>query len=92
MFVDYELSIGEYVLTGGEIASQVLIDSMIRLKPGVLGSSISQEEESFSPKLDRQKEYPVYTRPQDFRGLKVPDILVSGDHKKIDIWKKDNLR
>ena len=92
MFVDYELSIGEYVLTGGEIASQVLIDSMIRLKPGVLGSSISHEEESFSPKLDRQKEYPVYTRPQDFRGLKVPDILVSGDHKKIDIWKKDNLR
>lgn len=92
MFVDYQISIWEYILTGWEIASQVLIDSLIRLKPDVLGNSISHEEESFSKKLDRQKEYPVYTRPQDFRGHKVPDILISGDHKKIDIWKKDNLR
>lgn len=92
IYVDYQISIWEYILTGWEIASQVLIDSLIRLKPDVLGNSISHEEESFSKKLDRQKEYPVYTRPQDFRGHKVPDILISGDHKKIDIWKKDNLR
>jgi tRNA (guanine37-N1)-methyltransferase len=92
LFVNYEISIWEYILTGGEIAAQVLIDSLIRLKPDVLWSSISHEEESFSKKLDRQKEYPVYTRPQDFRGKKVPDILTSGNHKKIDIWKKDNLR
>jgi tRNA (guanine37-N1)-methyltransferase len=58
----------------------------------VLGSSISHEEESFSAKLGRQKEYPVYTRPQDFKGQRVPDILISGDHKKIDIWKQDNIR
>jgi tRNA (guanine37-N1)-methyltransferase len=92
LFVNYEISIWEYILTGGEIAAQVFIDSLIRLKPDVLWSSISHEEESFSKKLDRQKEYPVYTRPQDFRGKKVPDILTSGNHKKIDIWKKDNLR
>lgn len=92
MFVDYEISIWEYILTGWEIAAQVLIDSLIRLRPDVLGSSISHEEESFSMKLDRQKEYPVYTRPQDFKGQRVPDILISGDHKKIDIWKKNNTR
>lgn len=92
IYVDYEISIWEYILTGWEIAAQVLIDSLARLKPDVLGSSISHEEESFSVKLDRQKEYPVYTRPQDFRGHRVPDILISGDHKKINTWKKDNLR
>lgn len=92
MFVDYQISIWEYILTGWEIAAQVLIDSLIRLKPNVLGSNISHEEESFSKKLDRQKEYPIYTRPQDFRGHKVPDILISGDHKKIETWKHTNLR
>ena len=92
IYVDHEISIWEYVLTGWEIAAQVLVDSLIRLRPNVLGSSISHEEESFSTKLDRQKEYPVYTRPQDFRGHRVPDILISGDHKKIDIWKKNNIR
>ena len=92
IYVDYEISIWEYILTGWEIAVQVLIDSLVRLKPDVLWSSISHEEESFSVKLDRQKEYPIYTRPQDFRGHKVPDTLISGDHKKINTWKKDNLR
>jgi tRNA (guanine37-N1)-methyltransferase len=92
MFVDYQISIWEYILTGWEIAAQVLIDSLIRLKPNVLGNSISHEEESFSKKLDRQKEYPIYTRPQDFRGHRVPDILISGDHKKIEAWKHTNLR
>jgi len=92
LYVDYEISIWDYVLTGWEIASQVLIDALIRLKPWVLGSSISHEEESFSLKLDRQKEYPVYTRPRDFQWLSVPDILLSWDHKKIQQWKNNNLR
>jgi len=92
IYVDYEVSIWDYVLTGWEIASQVLIDSLIRLKKWVLWSNISHQEESFSLKLDRQKEYPVYTRPQDFQGHKVPDVLISGNHKKIDTWKHDKLR
>ncbi len=92
LFVDYEISIGEYVLTGGEIASQVLIDSLIRLQKGVLWNTLSHEEESFGKKLHRQKEYPVYTRPQDFCGHSVPEILTSGKHKEIEKWKYNNLR
>jgi len=92
MFVDYEISLWNYILTGWEIAAQVFIDSIVRLLPWAIGSSISHEEESFSSKLDRQKEYPVYTRPQDFRGHKVPDTLTSGNHKEIEKWKYNNLR
>lgn len=92
LFVDYEISIGEYILTGGELAAQVFIESMVRLTPEVLRNTQSHEEESFSLKLNRQKEYPVYTRPQDFRGNKVPDILVSGNHSEIEKWKYNNLR
>lgn len=92
LYVDYEISIWNYVLTGWEIASQVFIDSILRLQKWVLGSDISHEEESFSSKLDRQKEYPVYTRPREFQGLSVPEILTSGNHKEIEKWKKNNLR
>lgn len=92
MYVDHEISIWDYVLTGWEIASQVLIDSLLRLKPWVLGSSISHEEESFTEKLGRQKEYPVYTRPASFEWHDVPPVLISGNHKLIEIWKHDNLR
>lgn len=92
LYVDYEISIWNYVLTGGEISSQVLIDALVRLKPWVLGSEISHEEESFSKKLDRQKEYPVYTRPQIFEWLQVPEVLLQWDHKKIEQWKFNNLR
>ena len=92
MYVDYQISIWSYVLTGWEIASQVLIDALIRLSPNVLGNKISHEEESFSKKLDRQKEYPVYTRPQIFEWMKIPEVLISGDHKKIEQWKLSNLR
>jgi len=92
IYIDYEISIGAYILTGWEIASQVLIDSLIRLKDWVLGSSLSHEEESFSIKLDRQKEYPVYTRPQSFEWHDVPEVLTSGNHKLIETWKKNNLR
>ena len=91
-FVDYEISLGNYILTGWELAAQVFMDNSIRLLPEVLGNTLSHEEESFSKKLDRKKEYPVYTRPADFRGMKVPEILTSGNHKEIEKWKFSNLR
>lgn len=89
-FVDEELSIGDYVLTGGELPSMVFIDCISRLIPGVLGSSLSAEDESFSKGL---LEYPHYTRPQVYEGLSVPEVLLSGHHKEIDKWrKKESLR
>gem|GEM_PF-4544171 len=69
----------------------VFVDGVVRHIPGVLGNPESLAEESFSPKLDRQKEYPLYTRPQEFKGQKVPDILTSGNHQAIEKWKYDNL-
>ena len=85
--VDLELSIGDYVLTNGAIAAAVVTDAIVRLLPGALGDERSPEEESFSnPNL---LEAPAYTKPADFRGLKVPDILYSGHHAKIEEWKKE---
>jgi tRNA (guanine37-N1)-methyltransferase len=85
--VDLELSIGDYVLTNGAIAAAVVCDAVIRLLPGALGDERSSEEESFSdPNL---LEAPAYTRPIDFRGMKVPDVLTSGHHGKITAWKKE---
>ncbi|MGC6459592.1 MAG: tRNA (guanosine(37)-N1)-methyltransferase TrmD [Akkermansiaceae bacterium] len=85
--VDLELSIGDYVLTNGAIAAAVVTDAIVRLLPGVLGDARSAEDESFSdPKL---LEAPAYTKPIKFRGLKVPDILLSGHHAKIEEWKKE---
>jgi tRNA (guanine37-N1)-methyltransferase len=84
-FVDEEISIGDYILTGGEIPAMAISDSVIRLLDGVIKKE-SYLEESFSNNL---LDYPVYTKPQDFRGFKVPDILLSGDHKKIDEWRKN---
>ena len=85
--VDLELSIGDYVLTNGAIAAAVVCDAVIRLLPGALGDERSSEEESFSdPNL---LEAPSYTRPIDFRGMKVPDVLTSGHHAKITQWKKE---
>ncbi|MBK1826650.1 tRNA (guanosine(37)-N1)-methyltransferase TrmD [Haloferula rosea] len=84
--IDLELSIGDYVLTNGAIAAAVVTDSIVRLLPGALGDERSPEEESFSdPNL---LEAPAYTKPADFRGLKVPDVLLSGHHAKIAEWKK----
>ena len=91
MYVDYEISIWKYVLSGGELAAQVFMDTIIRHIPGVLWNSESLAEESFSLKLSRKKEYPVYTRPSEFLWKKVPEILLSGNHKKIEEWKKNNL-
>lgn len=88
-WIDEELSIGDYVLTGGELPAMVYIDAVARHIPGVLGHDESTAEESFSPALDRKKEYPHYTRPEDFRGHKVPDVLLSGNHAAIEKWRKD---
>lgn len=84
-FVDEEISIGDYVLSGGEIASMVLIDGVSRLLEGVLSNNESTIEESHSNNL---LEYPHYTRPSDFRGYKVPEVLLSGDHKKIEEFRR----
>lgn len=83
--VDMELSIGDFVLTGGEFASICMIDAITRLIPGVINKD-SLESESFTNNL---LDYPMYTKPSEYRGLKVPDILLSGDHKKIDEWRID---
>jgi len=91
-FVDEEISIGDYVLTGGEIPAMVFVDTISRLVPNVLGKATSHQEESFSKKLDRKKEYPHYTRPADFQGKKVPQVLLKGNHAKIEKWRKENLR
>lgn len=80
-----EISIGDYVLTGGELAALVVIDAVARLVPGVLGDESSAENESFSSGL---LEYPQYTRPADFRGYRVPDVLLSGNHEQIRIWRR----
>ncbi len=90
--VDLEISIGDYVLSGGEIPAMVLIDVLSRLKPGVLGNLESGEEETFSKKLGRKKEYPHYTKPADFRGMKVPEVLRGGNHAEIEKWRRKNLK
>ena len=83
--VDEEISIGDYILTGGETAAMVLVDCVARFIPGVLGSSDSPEEESFS---DGLLEYPQYTRPRSLKGMDVPEILLNGDHAKIKAWRR----
>lgn len=85
LFVDYEVSIGDYVLTGGELAAMVLVDAVARFLPGVLGSADSAEDESFTAGL---LEYPQYTRPPEFCGLQVPDVLLSGNHGEIARWRR----
>lgn len=92
LLVDEEISIGDYVLTGGELPAMVVLDTISRLIPGVLGKEESHEEESFSKTLDRKKEYPHYTRPAEFKKLKVPEVLTSGNHKKINEWRKKHLK
>ena len=84
--VDYEISLGHYVLTGGELPALIIIDSVVRLIPGVLGGEQSAAIESVSD--GNNLEYPQYTKPADFRGLKVPDVLLSGHHGKVDEWRQ----
>ncbi len=90
--VDMEISIGKFVLTGGELPAMVVMDCVSRLVPEVLGKEESHMEDSFSKKLDRKKEYPHYTRPAVFKGMEVPEVLLSGHHKKIEEWRKKNLK
>jgi len=92
LYVTHEISIWEYVLSSWELSAMVFIDSLVRHIPWVLWNKDSLEEDSFSKKFDRQKEYPVYTRPREFMWLDVPDVLVSWNHKKIEEWKKNNLK
>ena len=91
-YVDYEISIWEYILTSWEIASQIFIDSLVRNIPWVLWNKQSLEEESFSKFFDRQKEHPVYTRPYKFEWMEVPEILTSWNHAEIEKWKHKNLK
>ena len=84
--VDEEISIGDYVLTGGELPAMVVTDAVARLLPGVVGNSASPHEESFSEGL---LEYPQYTRPRDYEGLAVPDVLLSGNHAEIERWRRE---
>jgi tRNA (guanine37-N1)-methyltransferase len=95
--VDEELSIGDYVLTGGELPAMVIMDAVARLVPGVLGKDESSKVESWSEieidgKKIRAPEYPQYTRPQEFMGKKVPEVLVSGDPKKIKAWQTEQIK
>jgi len=88
--VDEEISIGDFVLTGGEIPAMAVVDSITRLIPGTLGNIESPKDESFSRK--DYLEYPQYTKPAEFRKWKVPEVLLSGDHKKIENWRKKNSK
>jgi tRNA (guanine37-N1)-methyltransferase len=88
-FVDEELSLGDFVVTGGEVPAMCLLEAVIRLLPGVLGNGDSAREESFSEACGGLLEYPHYTRPVSFRGLDVPELLRSGDHAKIKRWREE---
>ena len=85
LFIDEEISIGDYVLTGGELPAMVLVDAVSRFIPGVLGSDRSAEEDSFFNSL---LEYPQYTRPVEFKGCRVPEVLLSGNHSAISLWRR----
>lgn len=86
--VDYQVSIGKFILTGGELPTMTVIDSIVRLIPGVLGGETSAEIESFSD--GDNYEYPQYTRPAEFRGMKVPEVLLNGNHGEIAKWRAEN--
>jgi len=88
--VDHKISLGHYVLTGGELPALIIIDSVVRLLPGVLGGETSAEIESFSD--GDNIEYPQYTKPADFRGMKVPEVLLSGHHGKVAEWRAEHTK
>jgi tRNA (guanine37-N1)-methyltransferase len=89
--VDEEISIGDFVLTGGELPAMILIDAITRQLPGVLHDDTSALEDSFTKKLGGKKEYPHYTRPEVFKKMSVPKVLLSGNHKEIEKWRMENL-
>ncbi len=87
-----EISIGDYVLTGGELPALVVIDAVVRRLPGVLGNSDSAEQDSFTPACEGGLECPWYTRPPEYRGLTVPEVLLSGHHARIEAWRREQAR
>jgi tRNA (guanine37-N1)-methyltransferase len=91
-FVTEQVSIGRYVLAGGELAAMVVLDTILRKLPGVLGDDASAVEESFSEALEGAPEYPHYTRPAEWRGWRVPDVLLSGHHARVDQWRREQSR
>jgi tRNA (guanine37-N1)-methyltransferase len=91
-FASDVVSIGRYVLSGGELAAMVVCDSVLRKLPGALGHERSAVEESFSTALEGNPEYPHYTRPAEYRGWRVPDVLLSGHHEQIEIWRRERSR
>ena len=90
--VDEEISIGKYVLTGGELPAVVVVDAVTRLLPQALGNKESAKEDSFSEKCGGKKEYPHYTKPREFKGLAVPEVLLQGNHAQIEKWREKGLR
>jgi tRNA (guanine37-N1)-methyltransferase len=86
------ISVGPYVLSGGELPAMVVLDAISRRLPGALGSEESGSQESFSSELEGGLEYPHYTRPAEFRGWRVPEVLLSGDHKRIEDWRREQSR
>ena len=89
--VDEEISLGDFILCGGELPSLCIVEGVTRLLPEVLGNQESHQNESFGEKLEGKKKHPVYTKPEEFQGLKVPEVLLSGHHAKIDNWQKEHL-
>lgn len=88
--VDKQISIGEYVLTGGELPAMIIADAVTRLVPGVLGGETSAEKESYS--IEKEVEHPHYTKPEEYHGLKVPEVLLSGHHAQIESWRSSNSK
>ena len=89
MHSDYEIAIGQTVVSGGEVPAMFLIEALVRKIPGILGNSESLINESFT---NNKSDFPVYTRPEIYENLNVPEVLLSGDHKRIEEWKKNNLK
>jgi len=90
--VDEEISLGDFILCGGELPSLCIVEGITRLLPEVLGNQESHQHESFGENLDGKKKHPVYTKPEEFQGLKVPEVLLSGHHAKINEWQNQNLK
>lgn len=88
-FVDQEISLGDFVLAGGETAAMAVIECAVRFLPGILGNEASVAEESFAPGNEGYLEYPQYTRPQAYRGMEIPEVLTSGDHGRIAAWRRE---
>ena len=90
--VDEEISVGDFVLTGGELPALIIMDAVTRLLPGVLGADESAHDDSFSEGMEGMLEYPHYTKPAEFENLKVPDVLMSGNHGEIEKWRRGNRK